>query len=145
MLVSCITPTYNRRDYLPRAIDLFLRQDYSDRELIILDDGTDDVRDLIPNDPSILHHRGKVQAKHFSPEGGPVQARWDPRELDGRLPLDESAQCYKSCEEVVSAVVAAGLARVEHSGRSLRSATIRRLRPKSFQPRKPRTISMRLA
>jgi tRNA-splicing ligase RtcB len=35
--------------------------------------------------------------------------------LDGRVPLDEAAQCYKSCEEVVSAVVAAGLARVEHT------------------------------
>jgi len=35
--------------------------------------------------------------------------------LDGRVPLDESAQCYKRCEEVVSAVVAAGLARVEHT------------------------------
>lgn len=34
--------------------------------------------------------------------------------LDGRVPLDESSQCYKSAEEVVSAVVAAGLARVEH-------------------------------
>jgi tRNA-splicing ligase RtcB len=35
--------------------------------------------------------------------------------LDGRVPLDESGQCYKSAEEVVSAVVAAGLARVEHT------------------------------
>ncbi|HSO35960.1 MAG TPA: RtcB family protein, partial [Labilithrix sp.] len=35
--------------------------------------------------------------------------------LDGRVPLDESAQCYKSCEEVVAAVVAAGLARVEYT------------------------------
>ena len=35
--------------------------------------------------------------------------------LDGRVPLDESSQCYKSAEEVVSAVVAAGLARVEHT------------------------------
>ena len=34
--------------------------------------------------------------------------------LDGEVPLDESNQCYKSAEEVVSAVVAAGLARVEH-------------------------------
>ena len=34
---------------------------------------------------------------------------------DGRVPLDESSQCYKSCEEVVAAVVAAGLARVEHT------------------------------
>lgn len=35
--------------------------------------------------------------------------------LDGRVPLDESAQCYKSAEAVVAAVVAAGLARVEHT------------------------------
>src|SRR5204863_5086926 len=35
--------------------------------------------------------------------------------LDGRVPLDESGQCYKSSEEVVAAVVAAGLARVEHT------------------------------
>ena len=35
--------------------------------------------------------------------------------LDGRVPLDESSACYKSSEEVVAAVVAAGLARVEHT------------------------------
>ena len=35
--------------------------------------------------------------------------------LDGRVPLDESNACYKSSEEVVAAVVAAGLARVEHT------------------------------
>ncbi|HEY8078547.1 MAG TPA: RtcB family protein [Labilithrix sp.] len=34
--------------------------------------------------------------------------------LDGEVPLDESNHCYKSADEVVSAVVAAGLARVEH-------------------------------
>jgi tRNA-splicing ligase RtcB len=34
--------------------------------------------------------------------------------LDGEVPLDESAQCYKSAEEVIQAVVAAGLARIEH-------------------------------
>ncbi len=34
--------------------------------------------------------------------------------LDGQVPLDESNHCYKSADEVVSAVVAAGLARVEH-------------------------------
>jgi tRNA-splicing ligase RtcB len=34
--------------------------------------------------------------------------------VDGRVPLDEAAPAYKSSEEVVSAVVGAGLARVEH-------------------------------
>lgn len=34
--------------------------------------------------------------------------------VDGEVPLDESSACYKSCEEVIEAVVSAGLARVEH-------------------------------
>jgi tRNA-splicing ligase RtcB len=34
---------------------------------------------------------------------------------DGVVPLDESSQCYKSAEEVVQAVVGAGLARIEHT------------------------------
>ena len=33
---------------------------------------------------------------------------------DGRVPLDEAAPCYKPSEEVVAAVVGAGLAEVEH-------------------------------
>jgi tRNA-splicing ligase RtcB (3'-phosphate/5'-hydroxy nucleic acid ligase) len=35
--------------------------------------------------------------------------------LDGRVPLDESAQCYKRSDEVVSAVVASGLARIQNT------------------------------
>lgn len=34
--------------------------------------------------------------------------------LDGNVPIDESAPAYKSSEEVVNAIVTAGLARVEH-------------------------------
>jgi tRNA-splicing ligase RtcB len=35
--------------------------------------------------------------------------------VDGRVPLDEAAQCYKSAAEVVRAVTSAGLATVEHT------------------------------
>lgn len=35
--------------------------------------------------------------------------------LDGEVPLDESSACYKRSDEVVGAVVAAGLATVEHT------------------------------
>lgn len=35
--------------------------------------------------------------------------------LDGEVPLDESSPCYKSSEEVIAAVVAAGLARVHYT------------------------------
>jgi len=35
-------PTYNRRAFIPHAIRYFLRQDYENKELIIIDDGSDD-------------------------------------------------------------------------------------------------------
>ncbi|MEA2692453.1 MAG: hypothetical protein QOJ16_1840, partial [Acidobacteriota bacterium] len=54
-LVSCIMPTADRRAFVPRAIDQFLRQDYPNAELIVVDDGTDRVADLIPADPRILY------------------------------------------------------------------------------------------
>ena len=46
--VSVLTPTYNRRKFIPTAIACFKAQEYpQDRmEWIILDDGTDKVRDL---------------------------------------------------------------------------------------------------
>ena len=34
--------------------------------------------------------------------------------LDGRVPLDESAPCYKPSADVIDAVVAAGLAHIEY-------------------------------
>jgi hypothetical protein len=56
-LVSCIMPTYDRRSFVPRAIRYFLRQDYEPRELIVVDDGTDPVDDLIPVDRRIRYVR----------------------------------------------------------------------------------------
>ncbi|MES1249506.1 MAG: glycosyltransferase family 2 protein, partial [Chitinophaga rupis] len=57
-LVSCLMPTYNRRWFIPRAIAYFLRQDYSNKELIIIDDGEDCIRDLVPVDkPGIRYYR----------------------------------------------------------------------------------------
>ena len=83
-LVSCIMPTANRRRFVPDAIRLFQRQDYANKELVILDDGADSVEDLVPNDPQIRYIRqtGKrtlgtkrnecVQAAH-----GDLILHWD--------------------------------------------------------------------
>ena len=54
-LVSCIMPTADRRRWVPSAIDYFLRQDYRNRELVVLDDGEDRVADLIPGDRRIRY------------------------------------------------------------------------------------------
>lgn len=47
-LVSIVIPTYNYAAYLDEAIQSVLNQDYSDIELIVLDDGsTDDTREVL--------------------------------------------------------------------------------------------------
>jgi glycosyltransferase involved in cell wall biosynthesis len=56
-LVSCITPTYNRREFWPRCVRCFLNQDYPNLEWVILDNGTDTIDDLLPDDLRIKYHR----------------------------------------------------------------------------------------
>src|ERR1700744_431733 len=56
-LVSCVMPTFNRRAFVPHAIRYFLRQDYEHKELIIIDDGTDVINDLVPDIPEIKYIR----------------------------------------------------------------------------------------
>jgi glycosyltransferase involved in cell wall biosynthesis len=56
-LVSCIMPTYDRRAFVPDAIRGFLAQDYPRLELIVVDDGTDAIDDLLPDDPRIRYVR----------------------------------------------------------------------------------------
>jgi glycosyltransferase involved in cell wall biosynthesis len=55
VLVSCIMPTKNRAKYVPLAIDYFKKQDYLNKELIIIDDGTQPIKQLIPEDPQIRY------------------------------------------------------------------------------------------
>lgn len=55
--VSAICPTYNRRKYLPTAIALFLAQTLVNSELVVVDDSTESVRDIVPVHPRIQYHR----------------------------------------------------------------------------------------
>lgn len=63
-LVSCITPTYNRREFFPQAVQCFLAYDYSPLEWIILDDGTDPIKDLLPADPRIRYYHDPQRKNH---------------------------------------------------------------------------------
>lgn len=56
-LVSCIMPTADRRRFVPHAIRYFLRQDYPNKELVILDDGRDSIADLVPRVAQIRYER----------------------------------------------------------------------------------------
>ncbi len=83
-LVSCIMPTANRPHLVPQAINYFLRQTYANRELIILDDGSESVAGLIPADPRIRYVRmmekKSMGAKHnlaCDMANGDIIVHWD--------------------------------------------------------------------
>lgn len=77
-LVSIIIPTYNRKQYVTSAIDSCLAQTYTNREIIVVDDGsTDDTEVFLRNGyggqiryvkqdnqgPSVARNTGIAQAK----------------------------------------------------------------------------------
>jgi predicted O-methyltransferase YrrM len=83
-LVSCIMPTANRRVFAAQAMRYFQRQDYPNRELIILDDGDQELADLIPPDIRIryvrMDQKSTMGTKHnFACElaRGEVIVHWD--------------------------------------------------------------------
>jgi glycosyltransferase involved in cell wall biosynthesis len=83
MLVSCVMPTYNRREFIPAAIACWLAQDYEDKELIILDDGDDGTEEVIPFDVLIHYERSarlSTGAKRNSVNqraSGEIICHWD--------------------------------------------------------------------
>src|SRR5262249_26026992 len=56
-LVSWIMPIYNRRRFMPLALQHYIEQDYPNRELIVVDDGEESVEDLVENLPGIRYFR----------------------------------------------------------------------------------------
>ena len=82
-LVSCIMPTYDRRRYVPQALQSFLQQDYPNRELIVIDDGNDAIRDLVHGMQNVryLHvPRTSIGAKRnlaCTHAQGEIIAHWD--------------------------------------------------------------------
>lgn len=83
-LVSCIMPTHNRRQFIDAALRCFFSQDYPALELIVVDDGSDPVGDLLPADPRIryirLEQRMTVGAKRnyaCREARGSVIVHWD--------------------------------------------------------------------
>lgn len=97
-LVSCLLPTHDRLEFALFAIHCFERQDYPNRELIIVDDGSEGLARLLPSDPGIRHVQlppgvslgtKRDYACHLA--GGEFFAYWDdddwsgPRRLSAQL------------------------------------------------------------
>ena len=64
-LVSLITPTYNRRLFMPQAIRNFMSQIYpkNKMEWIILDDGEDKILDLVKDIPEVRYYSFDTKMK----------------------------------------------------------------------------------
>jgi glycosyltransferase involved in cell wall biosynthesis len=63
--VSIGLPVYNGERFLPQAVDSLLNQDFSDLELVISDNGSDDgteklCRDYVASDPRVRYERQPV-------------------------------------------------------------------------------------
>ena len=55
--VSVCTPTYNRRNFIKKLINMFDNQDYSKNKLewVIVDDGEDKIKDLVIHHPLVKY------------------------------------------------------------------------------------------
>ena len=83
-MISCIMPTASRRRFVLQAIRCFLSQDYSQKELVIVDNGVDPVKDLVPDNPCIHYFRiatrqpiGTLRNFACREAHGEVLAHWD--------------------------------------------------------------------
>lgn len=83
-LVSCIMPTYNRRHFLALSLKAFAAQDYPAKELIVMDDGSDPVADLVETISAAryvrLPARTSIGAKRnlaCAEARGAIIAHWD--------------------------------------------------------------------
>lgn len=60
-MVSCIMPTRNRPEYVLQSVRYFQRQNYPERELIIIDDGAPGLAEQMPDDPRIRYQHHSQQ------------------------------------------------------------------------------------
>jgi glycosyltransferase involved in cell wall biosynthesis len=84
LLVSCIMPTHDRREFVARSVRHFMRQRHAASELVVVDDGPVSVEDLLPASERIKYLRlpGRAsigQKRNLACEraSGAVIVHWD--------------------------------------------------------------------
>lgn len=97
MKISCVMPTYNRARYVPIAIRCFLQQTYENRELIIVDDGDQEIP--ITSDPRIVYMKlnqrmptGTKRNMGAENAEGEIIASWDDDDWSSAHRLEDQIQ-----------------------------------------------------
>ena len=64
-LISVIVPVYNVKNFLNRCVDSILKQTYSNIEIVLVDDGSNDGSEVICD--QLAHNYGKKRHNHSQP------------------------------------------------------------------------------
>src|SRR5262249_31710443 len=98
-LVSCVMATGNRKDFALQSVRYFERQDYPDRELVIVDDGADDLTAEVAANPRIRYLRvppgmsiGEKRNRGCEQAGGAIITQWDDDDWYSRDRLSAQAE-----------------------------------------------------
>ena len=108
-LVSCIMPTYNRHNYMLRSIKYFLNQDYPNKELIIVDDTSIDLKiNNFEKSIKYLHYNkkynvGKKRNIAIQNAKGSIIMFWDDDDIyaNDRINVQVSDIISKKCDITV--------------------------------------------
>lgn len=65
-LISCLCLTHDRPEFLAQAIQCFKQQTYPNKELVVVDNGKNPIKYLVPRDPFVSYLRLETRA-------GPIQ------------------------------------------------------------------------
>jgi len=102
-LVSCIMATRDRRAFVAQSVRYFLRQSYANRELVIVDDGYDQVDDLVRGDERLRHVRAEPGTTLGAKRNlacelarGELIAHWDDDDWVGPARLEAQVQSLTS-------------------------------------------------
>ena len=93
-LVSVVTATYNMARYLGETLDSILCQDYSDLEILVVDDGsTDETQEILQNYES----EPRVKIIHQSNSGQTIAKNRGIRESTGEfIAFCDADDCWRS-------------------------------------------------
>ncbi len=111
-LVTAIMPTKDRPDFALQAVQYFLAQDYGNKELIVLEDGTSSLAGRLPDDQRIRHvvtgraqrSIGAMRNEACQLARGEIVAHWDDDDWYGPGRITRQVAAIRAGEADITAL-----------------------------------------